>query len=1022
MRDKFKFILIISLLIVSTGIISTNGSINTDKFISETNLNTDKFISETNLNTDLIQSDTYTPVPEEKTLYVFFARNDAEYNDLLSLNPDTVYSNLRAVVLEQYPSDIELFETIMPNRVFPYSSYKIATIDEYGTASSGIVLNNGPDAGILDVQRMWDAGYNGANTVVAIFDNGVNTAHPGLEGQVIETYNINNYNGQTYPVCQDHGTPVAGTVAATGKQADGTTDPTLRGMAYGAKLISIGIGCHPDGYLWGDLLGGFDYIISKNATIDVVNTSWGGGNAAIWVPVLQKLADVNIILAGSSGNDGELFTSGGPGASVDAVSVGAIGYDLRLTDFSSGGPVFGSQYKPDVVAPGANVITTLNDGTYGPISGTSFSSPLTAGALATLISALKADGIKYNVGLLKAAIMRTASTIGISELTQGKGIVQTYKAYDMIKNAALGSDGMPMIVEMAPRLGNLPISYFSTIFTDITLDLSLTVIASHMGDVSISVTGNLADILTIDSAQLNASRQSQILTMKVDTTGIATGTYTGNVEVSLGSDKVSASYTFEVKTKKASILMDTGHTTWDSSGADVIGGSNTGAFIQAAFDKGIWVEMYDGEITSAKLNNYDAFWMPDPMGIDFSDPSDPDAIRANPLLDSEITAIVDYVKNGGSFFTDFNGLLYNEDAKVNVGTNPAEMNRLMSNFGIALETTAVVGSGPLIGTLNNFTSPVGSSKYLSHYGNFLTVSGDAKAIATQGGGITTAIYDVPGEGRVMATSTNFWMDNSGMAGDYAAGTDDRNFAKNTLDWLISSTQVKFISSSVVGTTIKGSFQVLENGVAVSTAPTIEVLDTDFINATTITPTSAGNGIWEFTYEASSDGEHILQVVAGYEYARWDLTVDTNAPSVKALDSNPNPSVLDKSSSLFLYFEVKDEVSTLYQTSFSFKMNDNEITSEDDLEHTYKEDEDKLIVWLHEPLLGEALDHIYELTIIVIDEFENKVEFIFYFAFSEVDFPISADVTPSSEIEESPFNILFGLMALVVVPIYLRKRK
>tara|TARA_A100000171_G_scaffold52224_1_gene69650 strand:+ start:39549 stop:41171 length:1623 start_codon:yes stop_codon:yes gene_type:complete len=101
-----------------------------------------------------------------------------------------------------------------------------------------------------------------------------------------------------------------------------------------------------------------------------------GGNLAF-----QK----GMLLVTSAGNDGNGFTFvATPGDSKGILTVGAVDAGGDYVDFSSIGPTVDGRIKPDVMAQGRDAAVVDRDGNVTFNSGTSFSSPIMAGAIACL--------------------------------------------------------------------------------------------------------------------------------------------------------------------------------------------------------------------------------------------------------------------------------------------------------------------------------------------------------------------------------------------------------------------------------------------------------------------------------------------------------------------------------------------------------------------------------------------------------------------------------------------------------------
>ncbi len=964
---------------------------------------------------EVYQSPTYS-VPEMEREYVIFAKDYAQYDILLdNLDVITEFDSLRAIGFNAYPGDKYLLDLTYPDQVFDAALFSEARIPEPVTIhSDSAIALDGNDEQIMNVEPLWDAGYNGTGVVVAVYDNGINENHPGLKDKVIDTYDATYYLGYSYAACKDHGTPVAGTIAGSGEDFSGNVNLDNRGMAFGAELVSVEMGCVGESGLWANFLGGFEWIVENNDTIKVVNTSWGGGGPS-FDPIIRVLNSVNITLVGSAGNEGPgSFTTanGSPGNAISGISVGGIDYNQNMFSSSSTGPIPGLLYKPDVLAPAVQVVTTLLDGTYGEISGTSFSSPLTAGAVATLISAMDANDIPYNPGVIKAALMSGASSIGLNEMTQGQGIVDLNNTWSLILNADTDSKGMPMMLEVTPHNPSFISKYTLDVFQDITTTIPLTLITSHPDEVNVAFTGDFVSFASFDSSNLEAGVYSQPIEIELDTNGISEGSYSGQVIVSLGTSEVAVSFTVKVGDKaKAFMLMDLGHTNWDLQGQDGLAGPNTALTVSLAKDNGIWVEVYNDRITSSVLEDYDILWMPDALDLE-----DIDEIGSvNPLYDDEITAIVNWVDAGGSYLVDFNGLTEFESeitgGTIQAGLNASGINHLLSEFGISASTTPIVyPSAPGIASLYNFSSPSGSVNRITHFGNYLEVSGDAKAIGYDKAGISTAINDVIGGGRVLVTSTNFWMDSSGISGGYSVGDTNRQFADNMFKWFLEDEQIKFISSDIDGNTITGKYQALKDGSPFA-HPEVQLLGNNLVNATTFTATDLGDGIYEFTYTAETDGFHRFQVVSGDNYAAWEFSVDTQGPVVETFAENPNFTGFPANQKAFIPFNVYDLISELSKTDITITLDG---STYDLLTYSYNPSELKLIVTIDGSLLGNTSLHWYILSITAIDESDNSNTFDYYFY-------VGAEQPEIPTVDESPISLLFFFVPLIAIPI-LRKIK
>ncbi len=307
---------------------------------------------------------------------------------------------------------------------------------------------------------VWELGVRGEGVTVAGFDTGVDATHPGLAeryrgyrgtGNADHDYNWFEPDGTLDPDgnlgesvssaprdCDflSHGTHTMGTMVGEPiRGAGGVDNPaTAVGMAPGAQWIAVpGIcGTTMPGTGLVDDIGGlkaFQWLLCPTdlsgdlSTADcsrapaVVNNSWGSANPVsdVFRPAIQALRAAGIATVFAAGNPyADEGSIGSPGSAPEAITVSATDRNDRLTDFSARGPSFyPGEQKPELSAPGAEVVSTVGAGGYGSYSGTSMAAPHVAGLIALLVAVDLRDGVRdFDVDDLERAMTRTAVDLG----------------------------------------------------------------------------------------------------------------------------------------------------------------------------------------------------------------------------------------------------------------------------------------------------------------------------------------------------------------------------------------------------------------------------------------------------------------------------------------------------------------------------------------------------------------------------------------------------------------------------------
>lgn len=271
----------------------------------------------------------------------------------------------------------------------------------------------------IGADKVWNQLGAHKTVKVAVIDTGVNMNHEDLRGRCEIGYDYVADTGASMRDVAGHGTLVAGTIAATANNGIGF--PGVVGAAD-IKVVAYRTG----GITSTDRGIRLDYAMSalmdvvQRGDIQVVNMSYGSSSGStVEQAAIQKARDAGVVLVASAGNDGD--TSYNYPASFEGVlSVGATTENDIAANFSNRNSMV------DLCAPGQEVYTTNNQGGYSWANGTSFSSPITAGA-AAVIRYVNQD---LSVEQVEKILMDTTRDLGASgrDHTYGYGLIQLDKA------------------------------------------------------------------------------------------------------------------------------------------------------------------------------------------------------------------------------------------------------------------------------------------------------------------------------------------------------------------------------------------------------------------------------------------------------------------------------------------------------------------------------------------------------------------------------------------------------------------
>ncbi|GAB2811808.1 S8 family peptidase [Lentzea nigeriaca] len=264
----------------------------------------------------------------------------------------------------------------------------------------------------IGAPQAWQAGITGKGVKVAVIDSGVDEKHPDLQGKQVAEKNFTNAPDATDEV--GHGTHVASTIASKGEK--------YRGVAPDAEILDAKV-CRARGCDDSAILAAMQWAAEQGA--QVVNMSLSGPDTPGIDPVEEAVnrisRDTGTLFVVAAGNAGRPETIGSPGSAESSLTVGAVDRNDGIAPFSSRGPAADGAVKPDVTAPGVDIMAA-EAGTQGHVamSGTSMATPHVAGVVALL----KQQHPDWTGQQLKATVIASAkSNPALRTFDQGAGRV-----------------------------------------------------------------------------------------------------------------------------------------------------------------------------------------------------------------------------------------------------------------------------------------------------------------------------------------------------------------------------------------------------------------------------------------------------------------------------------------------------------------------------------------------------------------------------------------------------------------------
>ncbi len=500
----------------------------------------------------------------------------------------------------------DLYKNIWLNQGEISATLRSALVD---TDSDGLItfrdLNNGANqAQVTDLNAN---GYIDAGDLLSDsrWENGVDNDGNGYVDDLIGWDFVNNDND---PFDDNrHGTHVSGTIGGEGGNATGVAGVNWSTQIMGVKFLAAS----GSGYT-SDALKALDYYtnMSKAApsASDFVgtNNSWGGGGFS------QSMQDA----IGRTGAAGNLFVAAAGNGGSDGIgdnndtlanypsnysTQGTLGWDavVAVASLTSSGALSSfSNYgnlTVDLAAPGSSIMSTLPNGAYGYLSGTSMATPHVMGALALISSAVPNATPQQCLDLLKQCVTYKADLAGN---LAWDGVLDLGKLAGLLATSAPKVSGFAMS-DTALKTGET---------ATVTLTFSEAVAGLTASDINLSAAVGTVDSLSSTdgitwTATLTPATNVEAQGVKLS---LATGSYTSADGARAGQAYTSSTFAVDTKAPTVGITLadsqlTTGETTkltfafsetvsgFDAADVTVSNGSISGL---ASTDGRIWTATF----------------------------------------------------------------------------------------------------------------------------------------------------------------------------------------------------------------------------------------------------------------------------------------------------------------------------------------------------------------------------------------------------------------------------------------------
>ncbi|MFO7837072.1 MAG: S8 family serine peptidase [Candidatus Thorarchaeota archaeon] len=609
-----------------------------------------------------------------------------------------------------------------------------------------------------------DIPSEGQNIRVAVLDTGIDQTLD-LQGRIgpqksfVSTqYGYDSTDstvGDAKPSDVAHGTLVAGMIAENSRNAE-IINAKVIGSSGSATVLGI--------------IAAIEWSLKQNCT--VINLSLGS-TPAYGDPLeeaVEKAFRQGAIVIGAAGNEGQDGIAGtsisSPSVFPYCIAVGALDENDIPDDYTSLGPTYSRNMKPDILAAG--FVQSGQSKYYG----TSFAAPRVAAAVSELIAYCCESDIKYTPGSITTALLAGADSMDYPSYIVGAGKLNLDESINLISEQS-NNGGIPEISFTHPS--TLPLNFEKLFFGD-NYTFNIQLFNGEKTTYDVTEISNSPDVFEIDP-QVTIN-QTGLIPISICVPESGDTTY--SAEIMFNSTEFGSStliLSFSAGEPLARVAFDISHSAWD---IDTYYGQFKELYIELTSNGFSVQEIRNpSNLNEDYLGLFDGVLVLDPCVWDVNRtiPADPQPFSLQ-FTDGEIEAYENYVNSGGGIFVA---------SLSNSSTDVKSVNEFLNWTGFSLSFSAIEHSEEtaLVTRIENhpITTDVTSFDY---EGARINTPTEDNILASYRRSTVLGVREMGSNGRLVVTGSNFFIDNWALAGQYQS-SDNGLLALGIVSWITHQT-------------------------------------------------------------------------------------------------------------------------------------------------------------------------------------------------------------------------------------------